>query len=202
MARLALNKASLSKQSRQLKTFERFLPSLDMKRRQLMAEQARERAAMARTRQDMEALRANVAVQMPMLANREVDLSELVKVKSASLGEQNVVGTRLPTLESVEVQVRDYGYLAKPHWVDRLVVELTRMLELQLRLAVQQRRAALLDEAARKVTQRVNLFEKVLIPRAEENIRKIRIYLADAERAAVVRSKIAKRNRAAQGVTT
>jgi V/A-type H+/Na+-transporting ATPase subunit D len=202
MARLALNKASLSKQSRQLKTFERFLPSLDLKRQQLMAEQARERIAIARTRQDMEALRANVAAQMPMLANREVDLSELVKVKSASLGEHNVVGTRLPTLESVEVQVRDYGYLAKPHWVDRLVVELTRMLELQLKLAVQQRRAELLDDAARKVTQRVNLFEKVLIPRAEENIRKIRIYLADAERAAVVRSKIAKRNRAAQGVTT
>lgn len=200
MARLALNKASLSKQSRQLKTFDRFLPSLDLKRKQLMAEQAREVAAMERTRQDMEALRDRVAAQIPMLANREIELSELVKVKSASLGEHNVVGTRLPILESVEVQVRDYGYLAKPHWVDRLVVELTRMLEFQVQLAVQQRRAALLDEAARKVTQRVNLFEKVLIPRARENIRKIKIYLADAERAAVVRSKIAKRNRAAEGM--
>ena len=201
MARLALNKASLSKQSRQLKTFERFLPSLDMKRRQLMAEQARERDAIARTRQEMHALRDNVAATMPMLANREVDLSELVSVESATLGERNVVGTRLPTLESIEVRVRDYGYLAKPHWVDRLVDELTRMLELQVGLAVQQRRVDMLDEAARKVTQRVNLFEKVLIPRAGENIRKIKIYLADAERAAVVRSKIAKRNRAAQGIT-
>jgi V/A-type H+-transporting ATPase subunit D len=201
MARLALNKASLSKQARQLKTFERFLPSLDMKRRQLMAEQARERDAIARTRQEMHALRDNVAATMPMLANREVDLSELVSVESATLGERNVVGTRLPKLESIEVRVRDYGYLAKPHWVDRLVDELTRMLELQVGLAVQQRRVDMLDEAARKVTQRVNLFEKVLIPRAGENIRKIKIYLADAERAAVVRSKIAKRNRAAQGIT-
>jgi V/A-type H+-transporting ATPase subunit D len=200
MARLALNKASLSKQSRQLKTFDRFLPSLDLKRKQLMAEQAREGAAMEHTRRAMEALRDRVAAQIPMLANREIELSELVKVKSASLGEHNVVGTRLPTLESVEVQVRDYGYLAKPHWVDRLVDELTRMLELQVQLAVQERRAAMLDQAARKVTQRVNLFEKVLIPRARENIKKIRIYLADAERAAVVRSKIAKRNRAAEGM--
>jgi len=200
MARLALNKASLSKQSQQLKTFERFLPSLDLKRRHLMAEQARERVAMGRTRRAMEALRESVAVQIPMLANREIDLSELVKVKAARLGEHNVVGTRLPSLEGIEVQVRDYGYLAKPHWVDRLVDELTRMLELKMQLAVQERRAALLDEATRKVTQRVNLFEKVLIPRTRENIRKIRIYLADAERAAVVRSKIAKRNRAAQGM--
>ena len=52
----------------------------------------------------------------------------------------------------------------------------------------------------RKVTQRVNLFEKVLIPRTREQIRRIRIYLSDAERAAVVRSKIAKRKHAAQGV--
>lgn len=44
----------------------------------------------------------------------------------------------------------------------------------------------------RRVTQRVNLFEKVLIPKAEENIRRITIFLSDQERAAVVRSKIAK----------
>jgi len=200
MARLALNKASLSKQSGQLKTFERFLPSLDLKRRQLMAERAREDLAMAHTRRAAETLRENVAAQIPMVANREIDLSELVSVKAVRLGEQNVVGTRLPTLEGINVQVRDYGYLTRPHWVDRLADELVRMLELQLRLAVQERRAAVLDEAVRKVTQRVNLFEKVLIPRARENIRRIRIYLADAERAAVVRSKLAKRKRAAAGM--
>ena len=41
MARLALNKSSLSKLTRQLGTFERFLPSLDLKRKQLMAERAK-----------------------------------------------------------------------------------------------------------------------------------------------------------------
>jgi V/A-type H+-transporting ATPase subunit D len=200
MPRLALNKASLSHQMRQLKTFERFLPSLDLKRRQLMAERARERVAMDATRQAIRELREAVAAQLPMLANREIDLAGLVRVQAVSMGEQNVMGTRLPRLEGVEVQVRDYGYLAKPHWVDRLVIELTRMLELEVQLAVQARRAVLLEEAVRKVTQRVNLFEKVLIPRARENIRRIRIYLGDAERAAVVRSKIAKRKRAAEGI--
>jgi V/A-type H+-transporting ATPase subunit D len=46
------------------------------------------------------------------------------------------------------------------------------------------------------VTQRVNLFEKVLIPRARKSIQRIRVYLSDEERAAVVRSKIAKRKQA------
>jgi V/A-type H+-transporting ATPase subunit D len=50
----------------------------------------------------------------------------------------------------------------------------------------------------------VNLFEKVLVPRTRNNIRRIRIYLSDSERAAVVRAKIAKRKqqraRSAYGV--
>jgi len=200
MTRLALNKASLSHELRQLKTYERFLPSLDKKRRQLTAERTREQVTMERTRSDIQELSTAVADQLPMLANREIDLQALVKVKAIRLGEQNVVGTHLPRLEGVEVQVRDYGYLARPHWVDRLVEELTRMLELRVQLTVQQRRAACLDIALRKVTQRVNLFEKVLIPRARNNIRRIRIFLGDAERAAVVRSKIAKRKRAAEGI--
>jgi V/A-type H+-transporting ATPase subunit D len=201
MARLALNKSSLSKLTRQLGTFERFLPSLDLKRKQLMAERARAQAAVQRTGQEMAALRERVASRLPMLSNREIELADLVRLTALRLGEDNVVGTRLPVLQGVEVQRRDYGYLEKPHWVDLLGDELARMLELHARLAVERRRAALLEEAVRKVTQRVNLFEKVLIPRAREHIRKIRIYLSDAERAAVVRSKIAKRKRAVEGVT-
>jgi V/A-type H+/Na+-transporting ATPase subunit D len=200
MARLALNKSSLSKLTRQLVTFERFLPSLDMKRKQLMAERARALVALQRTGQEMATLRERIAGRLPMLANREIELVDLVQLKAARLGEENVVGTRLPVLQGVEVRLRDYGYLEKPHWVDRLSDELTSMIELHVRLTVERRRVALLEEAVRKVTQRVNLFEKVLIPRAKEHIRKIRIYLSDAERAAVVRSKIAKRKHVAEGV--
>ena len=59
-------------------------------------------------------------------------------------------------------------------------------------------RVRLLEQAVRRITQRVNLFEKILIPTAKENIKKIQIYLADAERAAVVRSKLTKKMRQQQ----
>ncbi len=200
MARLSLSKSSLSRESRQLKTFERFLPSLDMKRRQLMAERAKVAAARQAIEAQMAALRERVSSQLPMLANREVRLERLVTLKAVRLGRENVMGTRLPLFEGMEVAVRPYGFLARPHWVDRVVEALTAMIELEVRLRVEQRRAALLEEAVRKVTQRVNLFEKVLIPRSRENIRRIRIYLSDAERAAVVRSKIAKAKRSREGL--
>ena len=200
MARLSLSKSALSRESRQLKTYERFLPSLDMKRRQLMAERAKVIKAVLDLEQAMAALHERVRTQLPMLANREVLLERLVTLKQARLGRENVMGTRLPVFEGIEVAVRPYGDLAKPHWVDRVVAELTNMLELAVRLRIERRRGELLEEAVRKVTQRVNLFEKVLIPRSRENIKRIRIYLSDAERAAVVRSKIAKAKRTREGL--
>jgi V/A-type H+/Na+-transporting ATPase subunit D len=44
----------------------------------------------------------------------------------------------------------------------------------------------------RLTSQRVNLFEKVKIPEAEEALRIIRIALGDQQAAEVVRAKIAK----------
>ena len=66
------------------------------------------------------------------------------------------------------------------------------MLRLRIEHQVSLRRVEMLEVAARRITQRVNLFEKVLIPRAQDNIRRISIFLSDQERAAVVRSKISK----------
>jgi V/A-type H+-transporting ATPase subunit D len=54
------------------------------------------------------------------------------------------------------------------------------------------RKEALLREELRTTTQRVNLFEKKLIPELKENIRKIKIFLGDEETAAVGRAKLAK----------
>lgn len=200
MPRLSLSKSSLSKQSRQLKTYERYLPSLDLKRKQLLAERSRARERLAATERAIAELRARVASGLPMLANHEVELDGLVRVRGVRLGWENLVGTRLPVLEAVELEVRPYGLITKPHWVDRVAAELSRMLELRLAREVEERRLALLEAAVRKVTQRVNLFDKVLIPRARDNIRRIGIALSDAERAAVVRAKIAKGKRAKEGL--
>ena len=51
MAKVALNKSSLAQQRNQLKLFQKFLPSLDLKRQQLLTEQkkAQEELAQAET---------------------------------------------------------------------------------------------------------------------------------------------------------
>ncbi len=50
-----------------------------------------------------------------------------------------------------------------------------------------------MKQELRITTQRVNLFEKVKIPQAEEAIRRIKIFIGDQMTNAVGRSKIAKK---------
>ena len=199
MAKLQLSKSALAREQKSLKTYQRFLPSLDLKRQQVMAERAKAEQALAKTRQEIESLRKDVGEKLPMLALAEVDLTDLAKLTKVKIGTENVVGTHLPRLEEIEVEVRPYAYLGRPQWVDRTAEILREMVELRVRAQVEARRVALLEQAVKTVTQRVNLFDKVLIPEAQGNIKRIQIYLSDMETAAVVRSKIAKKKHAAAG---
>ena len=193
MSRLALNKSSLSRQSKQLKSYREYLPALDLKRRQLIMEHNKARHTLVELERCLAEFGPSVAETLPMLANERVDLCGLARVTGVETEQENVMGTWLPKVADVHIEVRDYALLGKPHWVDRTVVYLREALHLRVEIEIARRREALLARAVRTITQRVNLFDKVLIPRAQANIKKIRIYLSDAERAAVVTAKIAKR---------
>mgnify|MGYP006423442767 CR=1 FL=1 len=201
MARLPLNKATLSRKKRELATYQRFLPSLDLKRKQLLAERNKARAQLAEVQQQRADLRAAIGRDLPMLANTGVNLDKLVTIRNVTVGEANIVGVRVPTFDDIALETRAYGLLAKPHWVDRTVERLREALTLQVREQVAHERLRRLQDGLTKVTQRVNLFEKVLIPRTQDEIRDIDIALQDAERAAVVRAKVAKRKAAGAHTT-
>ena len=66
------------------------------------------------------------------------------------------------------------------------------LIELHARIQVAEEQQKILREELRVTVQRINLFDKVMIPQTKENIRIIRIYLGDLQTAEVVRGKIAK----------
>lgn len=192
---LALNKTALKQQRDQLSMYERYLPSLDLKRQQLIAEYQRAKQDLAATRREVDELLESQAGLFSLLGASEQDLRGLIRVESVAVEEENVLGTRLPVQGEIKFHTSDYSMLAKPFWVDLLVELLEAMAILSIRRNIEELRVERLNQAVRRITQRVNLFEKVLIPQTEQDIQRIRIYLADAERAAVVRSKIAKAKR-------
>ncbi len=195
MAKFALNKSSLQKERERLQLLQRLLPSLDLKRRQLLLELQRAQEEVRRGRDALLQLQREIGGQLPMLANQEIDVGRLVRLEEVAIGQENVVGVRLPRVVEVRFQRAVYSLLAKPAWVDVLVQRLEEAVSLRVQLLTSEKRAAVLQQAVRRITQRVNLFEKILIPQAQQNIKKIQVFLGDAERAAVVRAKLAKRKR-------
>lgn len=192
MSRLTFSKAALQKQTTNLKRYRQYLPSLDLKRQQLMAERSRAQNKLAEVERDIQRCQQFVSTNLPMLSATIPDLQGLVTITQLQIGSENVVGINLPWLQTLQIQVKDYSTYCRPHWVDQVVLQLQRMLELQLQQQIYVQRVTVLAQAVKKVTQRVNLLDKVLIPRSLQNIRRIRIFLSDTERAGVVRAKLTK----------
>ena len=192
MAKVALNKSALNKEKRSLKTFNRYLPALELKRQQLMVERKKAEQALAESREHLRKVEQLVKRQLPMLARSDVPVENLVRVTDIQLIEENIVGTAVPLVKHIEIALTPYSDLAKPHWVDFLVELLKQMVRLRIELQVRELRHKELDKATRTTSQRVNLFSKVLIPRTKKNIQKIQIYMSDQDRASVMNAKLSK----------
>lgn len=193
MTREALNKGTLNQLRRKRALYERVLPSLDLKRRQLIAERQRAEHALQKLDDDIEQLMVEASELLPMLAVRAIPLKGLVHVERAQVTWRNLMGVTLPQAGEFEITIHPYSRLGKPHWVDSAAGHVRELAESQLRREIAAERVRRLMAAERKAVQRVNLLDKILIPRTRERMRRVEIALADGERTAVVRSKIAKR---------
>jgi V/A-type H+-transporting ATPase subunit D len=200
---LALNKTTLKQQRDQAKTYKQFLPSLELKRQQLLAALKTARREKQEIDERVTKLYDSLEELFPLLGSSTIatrNIASLIRVSAVRIEEENMLGTQLPVVRQVEFQTLPYSMLVTPFWVDGLLDALERLSSLEIEQQVADERVTRLELASRRITQRVNLFEKVLIPRAEEHIRRIVIFLSDQERAAVVRSKIAK-NKESEHVT-
>jgi V/A-type H+-transporting ATPase subunit D len=193
-----LTKNELKTQKDQLKQFERYLPTLQLKKQQLqlvirqifaeLEEKSKERQRMIGNLDDWVAVFAENT-----LFEDSKKIETLVVPKSVESRDENIAGVQIPvfenlTFEEIEYEVEDY-----PLWVDTAIVKLREIARLDALVKVLQKRADLLQKELQTTSQRVNLFEKVKIPQAKENIRVIGIYLGDQQTSAVVRGKIAKK---------
>lgn len=119
-------------------------------------------------------------------------VTRFVKVKNIQRGVRNIAGIDLPTVSAVEYEISDFSRLITPPWLDAGLDFVKSLMELREKVKILHEQEALLQQELRKVTQRVNLFEKVMIPNSKSNIKLIRIALAEEQTSAVCRSKIAK----------
>jgi V/A-type H+/Na+-transporting ATPase subunit D len=70
--------------------------------------------------------------------------------------------------------------------------KLKELIVAKAKINVAEEKKAILEKELREVSIRVNLFEKILIPRTQRHIKKIKVFLGDQELASVAQAKVAK----------
>ena len=195
---IKLTKNELKKQKDNLKQFQRYLPTLQLKKQQLQS-------VIMKIRQELEQKEAE-RIQMigdlddwvAVFAENEIfddvkKLDVLVQPDKVVTKNENIAGVTIPAFEELTFKDINYNVDDYPLWVDTAVFKLREIARLDALVSTLRKQTELLEAELRTTSQRVNLFEKVKIPEAKENIRVIQVYLGDQQTAAVVRGKISKR---------
>lgn len=192
MAKIKLTKGELKRQRDALKQYERYLPTLQLKKQQLQLEILHQLNLLAQRKQSLEAKMKSAESWAGLLGEPQIELKRWLIPQKIDTGIKNIAGVDIPVFERVDLPAADYDLFAAPLWVDAAIEYLCAMVALQEEIKIIEKGIAILRHELRITTQRVNLFEKVKIPEAKEFIRLIKIYLGDQMTSAVGRSKIAK----------
>ena len=193
MAKIKLTKNEQKIQKDALKMYQRYLPTLTLKKQQLQTEIRAIDAKAREVRDVRKALEKEFDEWIAVFADAESFGRDTVRVSNIRKGTGNIAGVKIPIYEGADFTRAEYDLYETPVWIDMAADRMERALELDLEAEVLDEQVRLLSKELRTTTQRVNLFEKVKIPEAKENIRKISVFLGDERVAAVVRSKISKR---------
>lgn len=193
-----LTKNELKVQKDRLKQFQRYLPTLQLKKQQLQAVVMQVTAQLEQVARQRQAAVAGLDDWVAVFAENdsfpaEKRLDALIRPRHVVCGEQNIAGVTVPVFQELSFEDIRYDVADSPLWVDTAAVRLREIARLDALEKTLRRQVELLERELRATAQRVNLFEKVKIPEAKENIRVIGIYLGDQQTSAVVRGKIAKK---------
>lgn len=198
MTKLKLTKGELKRQRDALKQYERYLPTLQLKKQQLQLEISHQVSRSEEKKVALEARKNSALAWAGLLVEPKIDLKPWFAPGQVITGTKNIAGVDIAFFEEVKFAEAEYDLFAFPLWVDNALEILRAMVSLQEEIRILEKGISILRQELRITTQRVNLFEKVKIPAAREAIRLIKIYLGDQMANAVGRSKIAKNKIAAE----
>ena len=198
MATIKFTKNELKKQKDNLKQFQRYLPTLQLKKQQLQSVIMKIRQELAQREAERVQMIGDLDDWVAVFAENEIfaeelRLDKLVQPDKVIVKEDNIAGVKIPAFEELTFKDINYNVDDYPLWVDTAVFKLREIARLDALVSTLKKQVQLLEAELRTTSQRVNLFEKVKIPEAKENIRVIQVYLGDQQTAAVVRGKISKK---------
>lgn len=191
MAKIKYTKNELKNQKENLKRYTRYLPTLELKKKQLLAEMRTIQNKIERLQTAIETAEKQVALWVDVFAD-DINIKELFHIKEIKKDVDNIAGIDIPVYVDVDFEIADYDLYKTPLWIDKGIEVSKELIKQRVELEITSQQHHILSEELRITIQRIKLFEEVKIPDAKENIRAIQIFLGDQLTAEVVRGKIAK----------
>jgi len=194
VAKVKYTKSALRDQQHRLEQLERYLPTLQLKKAMLQAEVDKARAEIAARHSEFCAKRSQIEECAELLTDDRtfVDFDALGVISKVERETENIAGVLVPNLKKVVFVSYLYPLFDSPPWLEQAILMIESMVTSRVSFLVAREKESALKEELRRVSIRVNLFEKVLIPRTQKTIRRIRVFLGDQELAAISRAKVAK----------
>ena len=193
MAEIKLTKNELRDQQNRLNQLQKYLPTLQLKKAMLQVEVHNAKADVAEMEAEFLKKKQEVQQYAPLFVEHtSIDFNTVAIVAEVKKSYENIAGVEIPTYEGIEFRELQYSLFETPPWVDWAVKKTRDMAETKVKGFVGEEKVEALSKELREVSIRVNLFEKILIPKSQKNIKKIVIFLGDQQLAAVSQAKVAK----------
>lgn len=194
MAEIKYTKNALRLQEQKLKQLQVYLPTLQLKKKLLQFEVMLCYSRLEELFRNFQRKRDEVDKFSSLMTGFDngniLDFLEIEHVKKTY---ENIAGLEAPNFEKVIFKFNDYSLLDTPVWMDRALSTLRDLIDVKQNMNVEEERKRALLKELKEISIRVNLFEKILIPRTLHNIKNIKIFLGDQALAAVAQAKIAKK---------
>jgi V/A-type H+-transporting ATPase subunit D len=190
---MRLTKSELRLQQVRLNQLEKYLPTLQLKKTLLQLEVNLAQQEIEQLLIEYQNQESLVKAFSPLFSSSgSFDLFPAVKILEVRQHTENIAGLDIPVFDQVIFQESNHFLFDAPVWIDAAMQGLRKLIVLREKIRISEEKKAAIEKELREVSIRVNLFEKILIPRALANIRKIRIFLGDQQLAAVCQAKVAK----------
>ena len=185
---IKLTKNEQKVQKDHLKQYQRYLPTLQLKKQQLQSVIMKTKAELEQKEVERAQMIGDLDDWVAVFAENEIfdeekKLDHLVQPETVICKNENIAGVTVPTFQELTFKDIVYDVDDYPLWVDTAIVKLREIARLDALVSTLRKQETLLENELRATSQRVNLFEKVKIPEAKEN----------QQTAAVVRGKISKK---------
>ena len=152
-------------QKDRLKQYQRYLPTLQLKKQQLQSVIMKVKAEREQKEVERAQMIGNLDDWVAVFAENEIfdeskRLDHLVQPDTVICKNENIAGVTIPTFQELTFKDISYDVDDYPLWVDTAIMKLREIARLDALVATLYEQETLLEKELRSTSQRVNLFER------------------------------------------